>query len=1091
MSVGSSGTVFSTLFTIDGTGRVIGNYPAFIVNSSGDVKEVENDVFAGYRGIVEIGTDYQPIEPALVLSSRGGNKIGVLEFPQSIVATHPLNDVAELSFDIYKEVDGNTCSYWDSIKDFKFIWIPYDNTWFEAHVTLDEENDTVKHVTCIHANEAELSQLNLYETEINTESDIARDDYEPTYFYDENNPSASLLDRILADKAPHYSIYHVDDTLKGLFRVFSFDGTSIHDALNQIAEEVNCLFVYGEWGENDGEYHRTISAYDLEDYCIDCGKRGNYSNGVCTNCGSTNIVSGYGEDTGIFVSVENLTESINYSTNVDSVKNCFRLVGGDDVMTAAIKSCNPSMSQYIWYFSDDMLEDMSNELSTAITAYNSLLATYKTTQTMNISRSAVNRYNTIVQTYQSYNDDLEEITYPILGTANLLSAYYNALNLHGYLKSTMMPASQEVTTTTAAAQLAILQSGTNMSEVAVPSTSTTISSTTANSAVQSYAKVYIDNSRYKVTANTSSISGTTWNGTITVKSYSDDEDTASASFTITFFDDTDNTRYTKWVEQKAQKAMANREATDISVVNLFDPTETVSAFTRRIKLYSLDYLSIMLDMATSAITVMTEEGLASDPIDDIYEGVYLPYYNKSIALQAEVATREQELAYILQPTDEDGNTTPAYPDKGLIDLIVDLQNTIRTTLDLQTYLGDTLWEELSFYRREDQYSNSNYVSDGLTDTEIIAQAERFYESAEKEIVRASTIQNTLSATLKDFLLMPEFFNLQYKFKTGNWIRLKVDDSVYKLRITNWTLDWDDIENLEVEFSDVVRCGDVVSDVESILSKSSSIATTYDYTARQADKGKEASVELKVYHDSGLDFSRIKAISSRGNTNIVYDKDGILLKRVDVNIESPEQARIYNNGIYITKDAWETVSTGLGHFSYVDPETGDTVETYGIIADTVIGKLILGDELKIYSESGRLTMGDDGLTITANDGETNTGLFTIQKYFENGGDPYVEKYIYVDSDGSVVISADSVVISGQPIKEYIDDRTWTVNVKCSAIDIVNSTATLAATVYKNNVNVNTGFTLAWYKDDTLISGQTGFTISITDLDASYTCVVTES
>lgn len=119
------------------------------------------------------------------------------------------------------------------------------------------------------------------------------------------------------------------------------------------------------------------------------------------------------------------------------------------------------------------------------------------------------------------------------------------------------------------------------------------------------------------------------------------------------------------------------------------------------------------------------------------------------------------------------------------------------------------------------------------------------------------------------------------------------------------------------------------------------------------------------------------------------------------------------------------------------------------------------------------------------------MFTIQKYFENGGDPYVEKYIYVDSDGSVVISADSVVISGQPIKEYIDDRTWTVNVKCSAIDIVNSTATLAATVYKNNVNVNTGFTLAWYKDDTLISDETGFTISITDLDASYTCVVTES
>ena len=1021
-----NGSVYSTLFAIDGSGNVIGNYPYFLVGDGDVIDNVQTPPsMDGANAIVELGVDGLPIEPILVLSSRGGNKIGTIERPLSIVVTHPLNEPAELSFDVYKEVNGVPCSYWDKIKDFKFIWIPYTNDWYEASVTLDEESDTVKHVTCIHANEAELSQLNLYETEINTENDISRDDYEETYFYVDDNPNASLLHRILKDKAPHYQIYHVDRSLRNLFRTFSFNSVSIHDALNQIADEVNCLFVYGEWFENDGKYHRTISAYDLEDYCTECHKRGNYSNGVCTNCGSTKIETGYGDDTGIFVSVENLTDSINYSTNVDNVKNCFRLVAGDDTMTAAVMGCNPNMSQYIWHFSEDMLEDMSDELRSKITDYQTLIESYKSTEPMEIPEVIVNQYNTLVDKYVTYNPNLHRIKYPILGTVNLTEAYYNGVNLYGFLKTELMPLSEKVETTTAVEQMSILTSDNNMAEVGISSVKGTIPYTSANSAIQSYAKVYIDTSRYKVSVLTTDINGTQWTGTITLTAYSDDEDTATETFNITLFDNTNNSKYTSWIEQKVQKAMSNKEVTDVSVVNLFKSEEDLASFKTRIKMYSLDYLNIMSEMATSAITVMTEQGVASqDSLDkDIYNNLYKPYYDKGVAIQEEIATREQELSYLLQPIDENGDASIMYPDFGLLDVITNLQDLIRKTLDLKTYLGDELWEELSYYRREDQYTNNNYISEGLTDEEIIQQAKQFYETAEKEIIKASTIQNSISASLKDFLLMPEFFNLQYKFKTGNWIHLKVDDKAYKLRLVNWTLDWSDIENLDVEFSDVVRAGDIISDVESILSKSKSIATSYEYTARQANKGREASKTLKLYHDNGIDFSQIKAISSKGNTNIVYDKDGILLKRVDDIDELPEQARIYNNGIYITRDAWETVSTGLGHFSYVDPETGETVETYGIIADTVIGRLILGENLKIYSQSNRFEMGDDGLVVTARDGVNNEDLFTIQKdtgEVDEDGKPIIEKYIYVDQNGNVNITGNSIIINGLNDSYSLDD-----------------------------------------------------------------------
>lgn len=1013
------------------------------------------------NSLIEIGADGQPIEPTLVLSSRGGNKIGAIQNVRSTNITHPLSDVAELSFDVYKVVDGVEYKDWNKIKDFRLIQIPYNNTWFEAKVTLDEEDDIVKHVTCVHANEAELGQLNLYEVEINTDADIERDDYEETFFYDEDNPKASLLHRVLSDKAPHYQIYHVDDSLKGLWRQFSFNGISIQDALNQIAEEVGCLFVYGEWSQNDGKYHRTISAYDLEDYCNECGKRGNYSEHVCTNCGSTNITYGYGEDTGIFISRENLATSINYESNTDNLKNCFRLVAGDDVMTAAIKSCNPSMSQYIWYFSDDMLDDMSDELRQKVTEYQQLVGDYQTTRNMSVARTHVDNYNSLIRKYSAYSDELYEIEYPIVGTSKLTEAYYDGVNLYGFIKSELMPTSEKVDSTTAFEQLEILQSDGNLDEVGISSVSGTIPYTSANSAIQSYAKVFIDTSRYKITVFTHDITGTQWSGEITIQSYTDDEDKATDDFVITLFDSTSNDKYAKWLNQSVQKAMANREVTDLSVVKLFNSDETLQSFKTRIQGYSLDYLSIMDSMATSAITILTEQGVANeDSVNtDIYTQLYKPYLDKSRAIQAEIAVKERELSYLQRPTDDEGNTDPRYPELGLLDVIVIVQNDLSKLLDMHTYLGDELWTELSFYRREDEYQNSNYISDGLTDGEIIEQAQRFVESANKEIIKASTLQHTISAPLIDFLIMPEFIKLQRKFKTGNWIHLEVDGNVYKLRLTNWTIDFDSIEDLDVEFSDVIRVGGSISDIASILSKSRSIATTYDYTAKQAIKGKDANETIKIYRDYGIDFRKIKAITSKGNTNIVYDDDGILLKRVDGTETLPEQARIYNNGIYITKDAWETVSTGLGHYSYVDPETGQTVETYGIIADTVIGKLILGENLKIYSQSGKFEMGDGGLKITAKDGENNTDLFVVQKEKEDEqGRKYVEKYIYVDSDGEVKIAGNSITLGGKPLVEYIDEAIEDVEVSLPITVQIDSSA---GNIFKNK-NISTVLTATVYR-----------------------------
>ena len=313
-----------------------------------------------------------PEAPTIILAKKNGDKIGLVN-AKSIEVSDNLNEASEISFTVNKYVDGNKDIVWDYITNFKAVYCVEWNEWFEITVEVDESDETVKTVSCVSLGPAELSQIMLYNIQINTEDDIARDEYDkdyPTVLYRKNDhQEASLLHRI-TEKAPHYSIVHVDDTIANIQRTFEFDDTSIYDAFMEIAEEINCLFVFNCGSDSNGNIQRTISVYDLESNCKNqsCKYRGEFSD-ICPKCGGTDIDEGYGEDTAIFVTSDELADSIQYTTDTDKIKNCFKLEAGDDLVTATIRNCNPNGTDYIWYLSDDMKADMSDELVKRIDDY--------------------------------------------------------------------------------------------------------------------------------------------------------------------------------------------------------------------------------------------------------------------------------------------------------------------------------------------------------------------------------------------------------------------------------------------------------------------------------------------------------------------------------------------------------------------------------------------------------------------------------------------------------------------------------------------------------------------------------------------------
>ena len=1052
-----------------------------------------------YGGLIEISPDGQPIAPDLVLAYRGGTKQGVIHNVQSLTNKNDLAQAAEITFDVYKKVDNVTCELWNDIRDFRLIYIPHLDTasfnpWYELSVETDEDDATIKHCQGVHLQEAELGQLSLNDIEINTEDDIARDDYTPTIIYDPTNPEGSALDRILKDKASHYTIVHVDSSIANLQRTFSWDGSTIKGAFDDIANEVECLFVYGESVNNDGKIHRTISVYDLNDVCMECGERGTFTNKMCTKCNSANIKFGYGSDSGIFLSHENFAGNISYSSNKDEVKNCFRLVAGDDLMTATIRNINPSGSQYIWYFSDSVRADMSKTLRDKLSTYEKEYASYSSDKKIDIPSTVISDYNTLINKYKLYDSSLMNVKYPIVGYSSLTDLYYSALNFYSLLKTTLAPVSERGTKTTAAQEIKKLTTNT-LSPLGIQNANKA-SVSTVTLALQNYAKVFVDTSLYRITATNDSYSGNVWKGTITLSSYADENDKATTSIITIYVSDATS----DFIKCQLEKAMKKNDVDATGTVALFKKDE--AEFKKALSFYSVDNLNILASIVRGCLDILIQQGIA-DPENDMYESMYYPYYSKSIWIEDELREREFEILKL-----RGSKSNP----EGVLDYIEKQRQVIANNLDLHTYLGNSLWTEFCSFRRDDTYKNDNFISDGLSDKELIMQAKEFIKNAEREIVKSATLQHTISCNLSNFLLVKEqdvesspvpivtlagvnivshdqlyfvkgdatFSPLLVNFDVGNWVRIEIDETIYKLRLTSYKIDYDNLDSLNVEFSDVTYGLNSASDIQSILSQAQSMSTSYSMVQHQANKGNNANKQIMDMVENGLNLTNKKIVNAADNQNMVVDETGLLMREKNEfgDDYSSEQTKIINHGFYYTNDGWKTVQTGLGKYIYFDPESGTYKEDYGIIAHKIVGNIILGNKVGIYNTSGSVKIDENGFTVTSDANDTNKDLFTLQRKNEDGS---YTKYVYVDDDGNIKINGKHIqMTTSDDLGSYIDK---TIKQEASALVAQLDNEYIGITTDSNG---NGGNFTDCYTNVTVFSGSTDITKSS---DLSWTITAT--
>lgn len=942
---------------------------------------------------------------SFVLAKKNGDKLGNITNIIDITAKHSMKEASEFTFTAYKQMDSNVIKFWNDIKDFKLVWIPEWDMWYEIHVEVNEEDENVKNVSGTSLGEAELSQIMLYGIEINTETDIARDDYKiPTTFYNPDHPEASLMDRLLTDKAPHYKVKHIDKSLMNLQRTFTFDDTSIYDALQEIAEELDCLFIFGCGSDENGKPERTISVYDLEANCVDCGNRDTFVH-KCPKCGSTNIILGYGEYTNVFISKDNLADKITYSVDPDSVKNCMKLEAGDDLMTAAIRSCNPNGTDYIYYFPDETREEMSPELQVKLKSYDTLYEKYQSDYNFTINDSFVTNYNALVNKYKTYEENLKdtEIKNPIVGYPKLMRIYFDTIDMVQLLRNKLMPPVDKPDNN-AKSQGEYLMA--NLPSSASTTSLKNLSVSTADNIMVILAQSIVKGV-FKVTVTNTTLSNNVWKGKFNLENYADKDD----KFISQFVSISINENYESYVKQRIDSILARSDENYYDIVGLFKQDMTV--FKSQLKKYCLNTLQIFQKCCQSCIDMMVQQGISSNSTSSIYgintkvlyENVYIPYYNKMNAIQDEIKVREEEL-YIVEGKYNNQNQLVQDGIQIEIERII---TEVQDALNFKNYIGIDLYKEFSSFIRMDKYSNDNYISDGLNNTDLMKNAIEFITVATKELFKSATLQHSITGTIKNFLRMKEFEPVTNNFKNGNWICVGIDDKVYQLRIIEYEIDFSDTQNISVTFSDIIKLPDGMSYYERLEEAASKMATSYNGVVRQSTINTDFKNKMNEMIAKGLSMTNTKIVSNADNQDITWDEHGLLCREYDdiISDYTDSQLKIINHGIYITDDNWKTARAGIGNFIYYDPQDKTYKESYGVIADTLVSNLILTSEVGIYNEEKSIEMAKDGIIVTTN--TMNKNVFTIRKEItDDEGNITYERQLYIDDNGNIRLAGNASI-----------------------------------------------------------------------------------
>lgn len=194
------------------------------------------------------------------------------------------------------------------------------------------------------------------------------------------------------------------------------------------------------------------------------------------------------------------------------------------------------------------------------------------------------------------------------------------------------------------------------------------------------------------------------------------------------------------------------------------------------------------------------------------------------------------------------------------------------------------------------------------------------------------------------------------------VQLEDDNWVYPY-LQEMEIQYDDPDSFSMTFGNRFRLSDETYTFDELHNETTSaVSSVGSLLSAVSQPVTNGTIDAVTKYTKTALVAANQAIKSTEDNEFTFGSYGIKGRKKsseddNINGFDPEQLWISNNKICFTTDGWATTKAVFGKTIV------DGVESYGLIADSIVGKLIMGNNLIISNSSNTFEVNENGLSIS--------------------------------------------------------------------------------------------------------------------------------
>jgi len=242
-------------------------------------------------------------------------------------------------------------------------------------------------------------------------------------------------------------------------------------------------------------------------------------------------------------------------------------------------------------------------------------------------------------------------------------------------------------------------------------------------------------------------------------------------------------------------------------------------------------------------------------------------------------------------------------------------------------------------------SGSMFLTANVSDYQKYSVQMELYDYAVDVLSDISTPTYEFSVDSGNFLFAQEFAPFRNQLELGKGVYLKIDnDVIITPYIIEFEINFENQSDFSLIFSNRFKRHDMTNTLKDMIETSYSTSRSFDANKYVYNQATNQAASVSKFMSDSLDAAK-NTILGASNQSVVINGSGI-----HVGGDSKYQIRIVDSMIAMSDDNWASSKLAIGYFA--SPEVG---EYFGVNAEVIGGKLIVGNNLVIENENDRGVM----------------------------------------------------------------------------------------------------------------------------------------